>query len=60
MKDKKLGRNFPEEGTPVGGQPEQGGHPHQRADPALVPGPCGLRELTSTKWIVIGNGQIRE
>jgi len=23
-------------------------------------GPCGLRELTSTKWIVIGNGQIRE
>jgi glutamate-5-semialdehyde dehydrogenase len=23
-------------------------------------GPCGLRELTSTKWIVIGEGQIRE
>jgi len=23
-------------------------------------GPCGLRELTSTKWIVIGTGQIRE
>ena len=23
-------------------------------------GPCGLRELTTTKWIVIGNGQIRE
>ena len=23
-------------------------------------GPCGLRELTSTKWIVIGDGQIRE
>ncbi len=22
-------------------------------------GPCGLRELTSTKWIVIGDGQIR-
>ena len=23
-------------------------------------GPCGLRELTSTKWIVIGEGQVRE
>ncbi len=23
-------------------------------------GPCGLRELTSTKWIVYGEGQIRE
>ncbi len=23
-------------------------------------GPCGLRELTSTKWIVQGDGQIRE
>ena len=23
-------------------------------------GPCGLRELTSTKWIVLGDGQIRE
>ncbi len=23
-------------------------------------GPCGLRELTSTKWIVLGEGQIRE
>jgi glutamate-5-semialdehyde dehydrogenase len=23
-------------------------------------GPCGLRELTSTKWIVIGDGQVRE
>jgi glutamate-5-semialdehyde dehydrogenase len=23
-------------------------------------GPCGLRELTSTKWIVFGDGQIRE
>jgi len=23
-------------------------------------GPCGLQELTSTKWIVQGNGQIRE
>ena len=23
-------------------------------------GPCGLRELTSTKWIVHGDGQIRE
>jgi glutamate-5-semialdehyde dehydrogenase len=22
-------------------------------------GPCGLRELTSTKWIVLGDGQIR-
>jgi glutamate-5-semialdehyde dehydrogenase len=22
-------------------------------------GPCGLRELTSTKWIVIGDGQVR-
>lgn len=22
-------------------------------------GPCGLRELTSTKWIVFGNGQLR-
>lgn len=22
-------------------------------------GPCGLRELTSTKWVVIGDGQIR-
>ena len=22
-------------------------------------GPCGLRELTSTKWIVVGEGQIR-
>jgi glutamate-5-semialdehyde dehydrogenase len=23
-------------------------------------GPCGLRELTSSKWIVIGEGQVRE
>ncbi|MFO0892251.1 MAG: glutamate-5-semialdehyde dehydrogenase [Isosphaeraceae bacterium] len=23
-------------------------------------GPCGLRELTSTKWIVLGEGQVRE
>ena len=23
-------------------------------------GPCGLRELTSTKWIVYGDGQVRE
>lgn len=23
-------------------------------------GPCGLRELTSTKWVVFGDGQIRE
>ncbi len=23
-------------------------------------GPCGLRELTSTKWIIYGDGQIRE
>jgi glutamate-5-semialdehyde dehydrogenase len=23
-------------------------------------GPCGLRELTSTKWVVFGNGHIRE
>jgi glutamate-5-semialdehyde dehydrogenase len=23
-------------------------------------GPCGLRELTSTKWIVLGDGHIRE
>ena len=23
-------------------------------------GPCGLRELTTTKWIVIGDGQVRE
>jgi glutamate-5-semialdehyde dehydrogenase len=23
-------------------------------------GPCGLRELTSTKWVVYGDGQIRE
>ncbi|MGO8902192.1 MAG: gamma-glutamyl-phosphate reductase, partial [Isosphaeraceae bacterium] len=23
-------------------------------------GPCGLRELTSTKWIVFGDGQVRE
>ena len=23
-------------------------------------GPCGLRELTTTKWIVYGDGQIRE
>ena len=22
-------------------------------------GPCGLRELTSTKWIVVGEGQVR-
>ncbi len=22
-------------------------------------GPCGLRELTSTKWIVVGDGQVR-
>jgi glutamate-5-semialdehyde dehydrogenase len=22
-------------------------------------GPCGLRELTSTKWIVFGDGQVR-
>ena len=23
-------------------------------------GPCGLRELTTTKWIVQGSGQVRE
>ena len=23
-------------------------------------GPCGLRELTSTKWVIYGDGQIRE
>jgi glutamate-5-semialdehyde dehydrogenase len=23
-------------------------------------GPCGLRELTTTKWLVQGDGQIRE
>ncbi len=23
-------------------------------------GPCGLRELTSTKWVVVGDGQVRE
>ena len=23
-------------------------------------GPCGLRELTSTKWVVRGEGQVRE
>ena len=23
-------------------------------------GPCGLRELTTTKWIVIGEGHVRE
>ncbi len=23
-------------------------------------GPCGLRELTSTKWIVFGDGHVRE
>ena len=23
-------------------------------------GPCGLRELTSTKWVVYGSGQVRE
>jgi glutamate-5-semialdehyde dehydrogenase len=23
-------------------------------------GPCGLRELTSTKWVVLGDGQIRQ
>jgi glutamate-5-semialdehyde dehydrogenase len=23
-------------------------------------GPCGLRELTSTKWVVLGDGQIQE
>ncbi len=23
-------------------------------------GPCGLRELTSTKWVVFGDGQVRE
>jgi glutamate-5-semialdehyde dehydrogenase len=23
-------------------------------------GPCGLNELTSTKWVVYGDGQIRE
>ncbi|OJW19600.1 MAG: glutamate-5-semialdehyde dehydrogenase [Planctomycetales bacterium 71-10] len=23
-------------------------------------GPCGLRELTSTKWVVYGDGQVRE
>ena len=23
-------------------------------------GPCGLRELTTTKWIIHGNGQVRE
>ncbi len=28
-------------------------------DKIHVRGPCGLRELTSTKWIVVGEGQIR-
>ncbi len=23
-------------------------------------GPCGLKELTTTKWIIFGDGQIRE
>ena len=23
-------------------------------------GPCGLRELTSTKWVVYGDGQVRD
>ncbi|MDX2039588.1 MAG: glutamate-5-semialdehyde dehydrogenase [Isosphaeraceae bacterium] len=23
-------------------------------------GPCGLRELTTTKWIILGDGQVRE
>ena len=23
-------------------------------------GPCGLRELTTTKWVVYGDGQVRE
>ncbi|MHC5544484.1 glutamate-5-semialdehyde dehydrogenase, partial [Singulisphaera rosea] len=23
-------------------------------------GPCGLKELTSTKWVIYGDGQVRE
>jgi len=43
-----------------GGQLGLGGEIGISTDKIHARGPCGLRELTSTKWIVVGEGHIRE
>jgi glutamate-5-semialdehyde dehydrogenase len=43
-----------------GGQLGLGAEIGISTDKVHARGPCGLTELTSTKWIVIGSGQIRE
>ena len=43
-----------------GGQLDLGAEIGISTDKYHARGPCGLRELTSTKWIVWGDGQIRE
>jgi len=43
-----------------GGQLGMGAEIGISTDKIHARGPCGLRELTSTKWIVIGSGHIRE
>ena len=42
-----------------GGQLGLGGEIGISTDKFHARGPCGLRELTTTKWIIQGNGQIR-
>jgi glutamate-5-semialdehyde dehydrogenase len=43
-----------------GGQLGLGAEIGISTDKVHARGPCGLRELTSTKWIVQGNGHVRE
>jgi glutamate-5-semialdehyde dehydrogenase len=43
-----------------GGQLGMGAEIGISTDKYHARGPCGLRELTSTKWVVYGDGQIRE
>jgi glutamate-5-semialdehyde dehydrogenase len=43
-----------------GGQLGLGAEIGISTDKVHARGPCGLRELTSTKWIVLGEGHIRE
>lgn len=42
-----------------GGQLGLGAEIGISTDKVHARGPCGLRELTSTKWVVIGDGQVR-
>jgi glutamate-5-semialdehyde dehydrogenase len=42
-----------------GGQLGLGGEIGISTDKIHARGPCGLRELTSTKWIVVGQGHVR-